>query len=417
MRLEVNRAAPVASAHPAELARLLAAAPHRLLFLGGASALLVAMGWWTLWLSAAARGTPIQPPPTLPPGWAHALGMQYQVLPMFIFGFLLTVFPRWMGQPAYARWHYVPVGLCLFAGYLLFHAGLCGLPVLIHLGWALTMLGWAIGLLLLLRLLWRDGGRTYHAIACWCALAMGAVGLLLAARFLHGADPREAFGAIKIGTFGLLLPIYLSVCHRMLPFFSQAVIPRYVIWRPGWILALMLTLVYAHLLLELAHAYAWLWLVDAPLALLGLMLVWRWGLPAARRVRLLFVLHLGFAWLPIAFALYAAQSAWFAWSGNYLYGRAPVHALTVGFFGSLLVAMVTRVTQGHSGRPLEMGRIPWLCFWLLQGVVLLRLAAEILPNAPLWLALAGLSWLLAFLPWVIRSAWILTTPRVDGAPG
>ena len=35
-------------------------------------------------------------------------------------------------------------------------------------------------------------------------------------------------------------------------------------------------------------------------------------------------------------------------------GRAPAHALYIGFFGSLLVAMVTRVTQGHSGRPLEL---------------------------------------------------------------
>ena len=52
----------------------------------------------------------------------------------------------------------------------------------------------------------------------------------------------------------------------------------------------------------------------------------------------------------------------------------PVMALN-----SVLVAMVTRVTQGHSGRPLEMGRIPWLCFWLLQGVVLLRNEGEVLP--------------------------------------
>lgn len=134
-------------------------------------------------------------------------------------------------------------------------------------------------------------------------------------------------------------------------------------------------------------------------------------------MRLLFVLHWGFAWLPVAFALYAAQSAWFAWSGEFAFGRAPVHALTVGFFGSLLVAMVTRVTQGHSGRPLEMGSIPWLCFWLLQGVVLLRIAAEALPNAPLWLALSAAGWVLAFLPWVLRSAWIYLTPRVDGVPG
>jgi uncharacterized protein involved in response to NO len=40
-----------------------------------------------------------------------------------------------------------------------------------------------------------------------------------------------------------------------------------------------------------------------------------------------------------------------------------------------------------------------------------------LPNQPLWLAVAALGWMLAFVPWVIRSAWIWTTPRVDGKPG
>jgi uncharacterized protein involved in response to NO len=83
----------------------------------------------------------------------------------------------------------------------------------------------------------------------------------------------------------------------------------------------------------------------------------------------------------------------------------------------MLVAMVTRVTQGHSGRPLEMGRIPWLTFCLLQVVALVRLYAEFSADLPRWLVIAAFGWLLAFLPWVVRSAWIFLTPRVDGKPG
>lgn len=81
------------------------------------------------------------------------------------------------------------------------------------------------------------------------------------------------------------------------------------------------------------------------------------------------------------------------------------------------MAMVTRVTQGHSGRPLEMGSIPWLCFWLLQAVAVLRIAAELLPDTPGWLALAAVGSVAAFLPWTLRSAWIYLTPRADGQPG
>lgn len=401
----------------AELARIVAAAPHRLLFLGGATGLLLSMLWWALWLTMQRFGAPSLPQPALPAGWAHAIGMQYQALPMFMFGFLLTVFPRWMGLQPYAMRHYVPVGACLLLGYLLLHLGLMGWPTLVHLGLVLSIVGWLIGWGLLARLLWLDAGRTWHAISCWVALSMGLLGLLLSARYLHGADAIEIFAAIKIGTFGLLLPIFLTVCHRMLPFFSQGVIVGYCVYRPAWVLVSLLALVFAHLLLELAHAYAWLWLVDGPIAGLTAMLVWRWQFWAARKVRLLWVLHLAFAWLPLAFMLYALQSAWYAASGEFLLGRAPVHVLTVGFFGSMLVAMVTRVTQGHSGRPLEMGRIPWLCFLLLQLVVLLRVGAELLPDAGGWLALAAWGWVVAFLPWVGRSAWIYLSPRMDGKPG
>jgi uncharacterized protein involved in response to NO len=132
---------------------------------------------------------------------------------------------------------------------------------------------------------------------------------------------------------------------------------------------------------------------------------------------LLAALHLAFAWLPIAFALFAVQSLVYALTGDFVLGRAPVHALTIGFFGSMLVAMVTRVTQGHSGRPLTMGPIPWLTFALLQLVVLTRIGAELASNTAPWLVVAAFGWLLAFAPWVLRSLRIYLTPRIDGRPG
>jgi len=129
------------------------------------------------------------------------------------------------------------------------------------------------------------------------------------------------------------------------------------------------------------------------------------------------VLYAAFLWLPVAFALFAVQSLVLDLSGAFVLGRAPVHALTVGFFGSMLVAMVTRVTHGHSGRPLQMGAIPWLTFALLQLVALTRVFAEVATDTALWLALAACGWLIAFAPWVVRSLWIYLVPRRDGQPG
>src|SRR6185295_15211542 len=143
---------------------------------------------------------------------------------------------------------------------------------------------------------------------------------------------------------------------------------------------------------------------------------WR-NWPRSTMPPLLRVLFAGYAWLPIAMALFAVQSAWFAATGGFVLGRAPAHALFIGFFGSLLVAMVTRVTQGHSGRPLALGRVAGFAFVAIQCVAVLRIAAEMLPDAPLWQAMAAGGWLLAFAPWVLRSARIYLTPRADGRPG
>lgn len=394
----------------------LAAAPHRLMFFIGALNVLAAMAWWTACLIDARWHVFGIAAPPVPAGWAHAFVMQYQVLPPFIFGFLLTVFPRWMGQAELTRWHYLPVGLALLSGQVLFLVGLAGIPVLIHVGVINTLAGWIAALVILLRLLWQDAGMTWHAVSCAAALVLGLVGLTLFFAFLHSGDARLLFASIKIGSFGLLLPIYVTVAHRMFPFFAGNLCVRYVAWRPLWFLGAFWALAVAHLALELRHAYAWLWLADVPLLALCSLWLWRtW--PRGNIPPLLRVLFLGYAWLPLALALYALQSIRYLLDGHFILGRGPAHALFIGFFGSLLVAMVTRVTQGHSGRPLELGRVAAFAFVLIQVVAAVRVAAEVLPDAPLWQALAAAGWVIAFLPWVLRSAWIYLTPRSDGRPG
>lgn len=396
--------------------QLLANAPHRLLFFIGAGNVLLAMLWWTLWLIDARWHVIGLRQPQVYGGWLHAIVMQYQVLAPFMFGFLLTVFPRWMGLTDLTRWHYLPVGLGLFGGQLMTLIGALGPAPLLHLGAVLTLAGWSIGLFFLLRLLWKDRGKTWHAVSCAAALTLGLLGLVLYVAFLHVPDARLMFASIKLGSFGLLLPIYLTVAHRMFPFFAGNVVADYKPWRPLWLLAAFWPLVLLHLGLELVHGYAWLWLSDLPLlALSGCWLLRNW--PHGRTPALLRVLFLGYAWLPTALALYAGQSGWYAMTGEFVLGRAPAHALFVGFFGSLLVAMVTRVTQGHAGRPLQLGRVAGFAFVAIQLVSVTRIVAELAPDQMAWQAAAAVGWLLAFAPWVVRSLGIYLSPRADGKPG
>jgi len=344
--------------------------------------------------------------------------LQYGMLSMFIFGFLLTVFPRWLATPALGKRHYVPVFAGVFGGYLLAHAGLLDRKPLLLAGLLLMLCGWGAGLITLSRVLYLSASRDRYAWSCFAALCIGGVGLAAFLAFALGAPWWFAVGAVKLGTFGLLVPIYATVCLRMIPFFSGNVAgPGYRRFQPGWVLPAMWFLLALHAAAELAHRFAGLWAADLPLAALFALLWFGWQPWKCMKPGVLAALYFAFAWLPVAFLLFAAQSLWFAGSGEFVLGRAPVHALTIGFFGSMLVAMVTRVTAGHSGRPLQMGAIAWLTFVLLQLVAIARIAAELAPRQSLWLVLAAAGWLLALLPWTLRSLWIYVTPRVDGKPG
>ena len=404
---------------PASTLRLIAGAPHRLMFFVGATNVLLAMAWWACWLIGA-RWQIASEQPAVFAGWMHAIIMQYHVLPAFIFGFLLTVFPRWMSLPPLGKEHYLPVGIGMFGGQLLTLAGLAGLAdgmTLLRSGAVLTTAGWLVGTWFLARLVCQDRARTWHAVSCAFALAFGLLGLLLYALYLFHADARLMFLSIKLGSLGLLLPIYFTVCHRMVPFFASAALPGYRMVRPMWTLAVLWVGALLQLWLELRHGYGLLWLVDAPLFAMTAWLLWQWWPRTTAMPALLRVLFLGFAWLPIAFALYAVQSAWFAVTGDFVLGRGPAHALFIGFFGSLLVAMVTRVTQGHSGRPLVLGGVAAFAFVLVQLVAITRVVAELMPDALAIQAIAAIGWLVAFAPWVVRSTWIYLTPRADGAQG
>ena len=79
--------------------------------------------------------------------------------------------------------------------------------------------------------------------------------------------------------------------------------------------------------------------------------------------------------------------------------------------------MVTRVTQGHSGRALVMPKVAWFAFGAIQLVAAMRIGAEFAGDSMRWQALAAIGWLIALAPWVARIGWITLSPRVDGKPG
>jgi uncharacterized protein involved in response to NO len=194
----------------------------------------------------------------------------------------------------------------------------------------------------------------------------------------------------------------------------------YVPWRPTWVLIAVAGLAWLRLLLGTAGVLDALVFVDAGLFALTALCAVRWTSWRARGNPLLWTLYAGYAWLPVAMLLQTVRDGAFVVSGEWALGRAPIHALGMGFFGGMLIAMVTRVTMGHSGRPLAMDRIAFACFLAVQAAALARVLSEVAtaPTAIQWLLFASISaWLAAFGAWGARNAKIYLTPRIDGRPG
>ena len=408
------------SAEPGLLATL-TAAPHRTMFFCGMVNLLLSSVWWGLHLFARYTGTPLFALDLrVAPIWSHSFLMLFTVFPAFILGFLFTTFPRWMNGPLVPRGAYAATAALLASATISWIAGAhVGLPLQL-VACVLGGLGLLVGLVALLRVLVDAQQLMSHAVVTATALCVGLVSM---AGFGFGLWDTNDFAlhfAVRAALWGFLLPVFFAVCHRMVPFFSQGPLPGYVAWRPLWVLIAVVTLAYARLLLGTAGALTLLVPVDAALFLLTAACAVRWTSLKARGNPLLWTLYAGFAWLPVAMALQTARDASFAMTGGWALGRAPIHALGMGFFSGMLVAMVTRVTMGHSGRPLGMDNATLACFAGVQLAAASRVLSEIVtaPVAVQYLLLGSMTlWLVAFVTWTSRVGGIYLAPRIDGRPG
>jgi uncharacterized protein involved in response to NO len=140
----------------------------------------------------------------------------------------------------------------------------------------------------------------------------------------------------------------------------------------------------------------------------------KWGTRHTASDPLLWVLHVGYAWVPVGLVLRAAASI-----TSHVPSAAAVHALTAGAVGTLTLGMMARVSLGHTGRPLRAGRALTAAFGLITIAAVTRVAGSALgyDAYPRALEIAAAAWSLAFGIYVVTVVPVLFRARPDGKAG
>lgn len=141
----------------------------------------------------------------------------------------------------------------------------------------------------------------------------------------------------------------------------------------------------------------------AALLLVSRMVGWRASATLGEPI--LWVLHLGYSWLVVGFAL---KAAWLL--GLAVPESAAIHALTVGAVGTMTIAVMSRAALGHSGRPLVAGRAAVAAYGLITLAALVRTLGALWAGTtayPLAVGAAGALWIGAFVAFLIGYAPIL----------
>lgn len=376
-------------------------------FLGAGVLAVLLVPWWAASLTGGVRlGT------SWPPALWHGHEMIFGFIVAAIAGFLLTAVPSWTGERGFA-------------------------------GWPLVMLSgvWALGrIAVATSAIWPQACVTGLDLLFLPALAAFVIPPLLRARNrntpllavlaalwatdlafywgLHRGDALFARHALLIA-IDIILLLVTVIGGRIVPAFTASALKQRGITTPvrAWprldSLAIGVMIAVAIVdLLRLDSAWAgWTALAAAVIQAARLA---QWQGQRALRLPIVWVLHLAYLWLPLGLALKAlALLAGLPFAAFYL------HALTIGAATMMIVAVMTRASLGHTGRPLRVSRP------IAHAYGLLALAAAVRVFGPAWLALpyiqvivlAAVLWTAAFTLFLWIYGPILIRPRADGRPG
>jgi uncharacterized protein involved in response to NO len=355
-----------------------------LFFAGGLWAAL-AMALWAAMLAGA-----VSVPTAFGPVDWHVHELLFGYLPAVMTGFLLTAVPNWTGR--------LPMtGRPLLALVTCWLAGRAGVLVSQQLGVAVTAVLDLSFLAVLALLIGREivAGKNWRNVK-----VLVLVGLLFGANALFhveavGGAAYDGYGArLGVATAVFLITVFGG---RMIPSFTRNWLAR----RDKGALPApfgrfdMVALLAAGIALA-----AWVGFPGADATALvclvaGALHVWRLARWAPQRTLaepLVWILHAGYAFVPLGFVLIALAVSPLDLAGQ----GAALHAWTAGAIGVMTLAVMTRASLGHTGQTLHATPAVAAIYGFALASAVLRVMTALGTTPPDLLYLAAALWFCAF---------------------
>jgi uncharacterized protein involved in response to NO len=372
-------------------------------FLAAASFGVLAMVRWLLWLS-----WPQAWPTDTSPTWWHAHEMIFGFALPVVAGFLLTAVATWTGLPGTCgRPLQVLFGLWLTARAVLWLA-----PQWLALAWLaetlfLLLLGFELGRRVWARRQWRN----------ILFLPLLLVLLVLCSASYLSVDEPTAATRLHYGAVWMISVFVVIIGGRVIPLFTSNRLGLKLAPSPPWLEYLAIGSV---ALVGLASSVGagsrsapWLATLCLATSALHFYRLVRWQGWKALRVPLLWSMHLSYLCIPLALLGLALVR------GDPVAEKNIIHLLAIGAIGGMILTMMSRVSLGHTGRPLE---VPYYLSLAFAFILLAAVIRSVLPLADTALSLlswrvSAVLWIMVFCIFLYRYVPVLTRPRADGRPG
>jgi uncharacterized protein involved in response to NO len=341
--------------------------------------------------------------------WWHAHEMLFGFAMPVVVGFLLTAVATWTGV----------AGTCGLRLKVLFGCWLVGrLALLLPVSPALLVAA-AADSLFMIGVTWEVGRRVWSVRQTRNYAFVPILGLFTTLNLMSysQADAPLASTDIHYGVLWLFLLLIAFVGGRVIPFFTARRLgfeqPATLPWLDYGAVALLLVIVLLSVSGQLLQDRVWLRALLLVTATLHLLRLYRWQGWRGLGEPLLWSLHLSYLFIPMGLLGLALLIP------DPFASRQIMHLLGIGAVAGMILAMITRVTLGHTGRPLKVGTLVSASFALLATGALVRSLIPLLwPALTLWSwRLSALCWIAAFGIFLWRHLPLLLSARPDGKPG